>query len=115
MGPDDSQTPPRDVLDRARRAVLLRRLRDQVIPDAGFADPAWEILLHLFVSHGADVTVGQACAAAAAPRTTALRFISQLEASGRLARTKGHDRRSSFLRLSPTTLQDMSAIFAKDA
>ncbi len=79
--------------------------------DAGFAEPAWDMLLYLFIQQEADVTIGAVCSAAAAPRTTALRIMYQLELAGRLIRQPTRDRRSSFIRLSERTSAEMFRIF----
>lgn len=57
-----------------------RRRRDSLIRHDLFAEPAWDLLLHLYVEHhrGQPVDVEHLCAAAAVPPTTALRWIGLL-------------------------------------
>jgi hypothetical protein len=53
-----------------------------------FADPAWEILLDLFIeeAEGRPVTVTSACIAAKVPQTTGLRWLERLVKSGLIER-----------------------------
>jgi hypothetical protein len=76
----------REELARLARAEYKnRRRREQVLdaPDL-FADPAWDILLDLFVSRleGKAISTSSACIASCVPVTTALRWLTALEASG---------------------------------
>lgn len=74
----------------ARQAYRDRRRRDSIFEDKSlFAEPAWDILLDLFVAakEGRLVSVTSACIGAAVPSTTALRWIAILEEKGLLIRT----------------------------
>lgn len=53
-----------------------------------FGEPAWDILLDLYVAHldGRQVAVSSACIAACVPPTTALRYLNRLERSGLIRR-----------------------------
>lgn len=68
----------------ARHILKFRRSRDTIFGDGIFADPAWDMLLDLFVSayDRRQVSVSSLCIAAAAPATTALRWITTLEQDG---------------------------------
>jgi hypothetical protein len=57
-----------------------RRRRDSLIRHDLFAEPAWDLLLDLYVAHHnrQSVDVERLCAAAAVPETTALRWIGLL-------------------------------------
>jgi hypothetical protein len=83
------QTP---TIAQIRRYILARRKRDQLASGL-FADPAWDILLDLFVSslEGRDVTVSGACIAAACPPTTGLRYLRLMTEAGLISR-KDHVR-----------------------
>jgi DNA-binding MarR family transcriptional regulator len=74
-------------IDLARRILAMRRLRDRLL-GAFFAEPAWDILLELYVqSHaGRTVTVSQLSLSTGAPATTALRWINTMAKEGLLAR-----------------------------
>ena len=53
-----------------------------------FRDPAWDMLLELFVAHqgGRQVSVKSLCHASGVPATTALRHLSLLEKHGLITR-----------------------------
>lgn len=74
---------------REIRAVLkYRRSRDAFFESDLFADPAWDILLELYLAKLGQqkMSVGSLCLGAAVPSTTALRWISQLEQKGLIER-----------------------------
>lgn len=69
-------------LGAATKAYLkARRLREDRFPADLFADPAWDILLDLFVCQidGIPVGISDACVASQVPNSTALRWIARLE------------------------------------
>lgn len=78
-------TPPSQV---AARVLALRRKRDTLLPAELFGEPAWDMLLDLFVqqSQGRRVSITSLCLASAAPQTTALRSIGLMEAAGLIER-----------------------------
>ncbi|EAQ30605.1 hypothetical protein NAP1_07495 [Erythrobacter sp. NAP1] len=81
----------RNALELAKRAVMLleqRKLRDKYLPSGLFGDPAWYMLLDLFVQFagGAKVSITSLSIAAYCPTTTALRHIGQLEEQGLIVR-----------------------------
>ena len=67
-----------------------RRRRDELfgVPDL-FGEPAWDILLDLYIAGGRSesVSVSSACVAACVPPTTALRYLARLEQLGLVERT----------------------------
>lgn len=77
-----------DEVETARRVLRARRLRERLLRADLFADPAWDMLLDLFVAEadGREVCVSSLCIAAAVPATTALRWIDTLESRGLIAR-----------------------------
>jgi DNA-binding MarR family transcriptional regulator len=91
------------VVELARNMYALRRNRDAIFGGELFSEPAWDILLHLFVA-GADggvVSVLAACNGAAAPQTTALRKLRQLEEARLIVRAGDPaDARRAYVRLS---------------
>ena len=68
--------------------VRGRRLREQFFDAVLFADPAWDILLDLYLSRLEQrrTTVSNLCSAAAAPATTALRYLNTLVDRGLVVR-----------------------------
>jgi DNA-binding MarR family transcriptional regulator len=59
----------------------VRRARDNYFPKQLFGEPAWDILLDLYINHGLDrkISVSSLCVASMVPATTALRYIAMLE------------------------------------
>jgi DNA-binding MarR family transcriptional regulator len=75
----------------ARAWIRMRRTREKVLGADLFADPAWDMLLDLYVEHkaGRSPSVSSLCIASQVPVTTALRWITKLEQDGLVTRT--HD------------------------
>ena len=98
------------VVELARRMYALRRSRDESFGAGLFSEPAWDLLLHLFVAgaEGRRESVSSACDGTAAPATTALRKLRQLEEGGWILREGDpEDARRSFVRLSPQAVEQM--------
>lgn len=82
--------------------LRIRRLRADYLPDQLFGEPAWDMLLDLYVHRCQNerISITSACIAAAVPSTTALRWITELIEKGLAQREEDeHDRRRAFLRL----------------
>ena len=93
----------RALADRARSAYRERRLRSQFFTGSDlFGEPAWDLLLDLFINanEGKRVPVTSACIGAAVPTTTALRWLTILESRGLVEReADSRDARRIFVRL----------------
>lgn len=78
------------LLDTAVRVYAIRRERDRIFGDlaALFRDPAWDIMIDLFIHSlsGKPAFVGGAAIASRIPGTTALRYISHLVDAGLVER-----------------------------
>ncbi|RDE04830.1 hypothetical protein [Sphingomonas aracearum] len=86
-----------------RRAIRVRRLREQFFAAGLFEDPAWDMLLDLFAAEleGNRVSVSSLCIAAAVAPTTALRWIGKMSEAGLLVRSPDpRDRRRAYMALS---------------
>jgi DNA-binding MarR family transcriptional regulator len=86
----------------AKRYLRQRRRREERFPPGLFADPAWDILLDLYVceAEACKVSVSDACRASAVPESTALRCIRSLIAHGLIERESStSDRRVKYLAL----------------
>ncbi len=92
-------------VELAREHYRNRRRRDKIFAtETLFGEPAWDILLDLFVAakEGRRVSVMSACIGAAVPSTTALRWISALEREGLLTREDDpDDARRTYVLLTP--------------
>lgn len=75
----------------ARRVLRVRQQRNAILGADSFRDPAWDMLLDLYVQEtgSAGTMVSALCIASGVPQTTALRYIYRLEQLG-LVRTTGH-------------------------
>jgi DNA-binding MarR family transcriptional regulator len=97
-------------LGMAEGILKSRRLREDLFGAEMFADPAWDMLLHLFVSGegGRKVPVSCLCAASAVPQSTALRWIDTLANAGLLdKRLDTKDGRRIFVALTSEAAQLM--------
>jgi DNA-binding MarR family transcriptional regulator len=76
----------------AEELYRLRRKRELIFSvafgDGLFADPAWDLLLDLYIHNARQrrISVSSACLAAAVPTTTALRYITELLKRGLVER-----------------------------
>lgn len=89
----------------AKWILVGRRLRDEMFGEQLFGEPAWDMLLDLFINSERDrlVTVTNLSIASTAPATTALRWINQLTAAGLLVRRGDrNDARRVYVEFSPT-------------
>lgn len=117
--------PPRAVrssrthLALARKTYALRRKRAAIFgnPDL-FGEPAWDILLDLYIAHaeGKPVSVSSACIGSAAPATTGLRWLGVLADEGLILRENdADDNRRVLVRLSSAGLAAMERFFDAEA
>ena len=101
------------VVELARSMYALRRNRDSIFGGELFSEPAWDILLHLFVAgaEGRVVSVLAASEGAAAPQTTALRKLRQLEEARLIVRAGDPaDARRAYVRLSALACRKMRGL-----
>ena len=88
--PVESDSPASLMLARARRAFAARRRRQQVFGERAniFGEPAWDMLLDLYIAlhEGKHVTVSNACASSGTATTTGLRWVATLAERGLVER-----------------------------
>ena len=103
--------------DRARRTIRRRLLRRQLIgSEELFGEPAWEILLDVFVHEceGKPLAITSTCATAGIPMSSGLRLIQKLCDANILRRFPDpFDGRRCFVRLQPASRDRMRAYFAE--
>lgn len=100
----------------AETFLRVRRLRGQHLGADLFADPAWDMLLDLFVQRrrGHRVSVTSLCIASQVPSTTALRWISIIVDRGLAQReTDTTDGRRIFIGLSETGERAVAQVLAQ--
>lgn len=104
-------------LRHARRTYRNRRSRTAVFGDETlFGEPAWDLLLDLFIAakERKRVPVTSACIGAAVPTTTALRWLAVLEERGLVLREADpSDARRVFVRLSADAYARMVSYFVR--
>ena len=100
----------------AREAYATRRRRSTIFSnDELFGEPAWDILLDLYVAHAENtpVSVSSACIGSAAPPTTGLRWLGVLAEQGLILRQHDpEDQRRVLVRLTDKGLSAMDEYFA---
>ena len=87
--------------------VATRALRDQLLPGMRFADPAWDILLDVFVAttRGQVLSISDVGLASRLPHTTALRWVEYLIAKRALRNVQDqNDKRRRLICLTPDYL-----------
>jgi DNA-binding MarR family transcriptional regulator len=98
----------------ARSIQSARRIRNSLWNVELFADPAWDLLLDLYVRHleSRRTGISAACDAANVPMTTALRWIGKLEQEGLAIRLQDwRDGRRTLVSLTDDGVQRMDRYF----
>ncbi len=77
-----------EAIFRARTHLDARRARARFLPVDLFGEPAWDLLLDLFIAgeEGKPISITSACIASGVPSTTALRWIGVLDERGLISR-----------------------------
>lgn len=100
----------------AERLYQERRRRSRYFPEHLFAEPAWDILLDLFVNgvRRRAISITSACIAGGIPATTGLRWLGVLEKEGLLMREiSGDDARVTWVHLSQYGMNIMRSFLAE--
>ena len=100
----------------AKRLYEMRRMRDEVLGDALFSEPSWDILLDLFISEdeGRQLSVSAVCIGARSPSATALRYLTMLQDAGLVERTRDErDARRSHVRLTASGRRRMATLLGR--
>jgi DNA-binding MarR family transcriptional regulator len=86
----------------AERLYLERRRRDEYFPAGLFGEPAWDLILALFVARdeGRRLTVAEAYEAAKVKPAAGRKLLARMESQGMIRRSAGQqDRRKKFVGL----------------
>jgi hypothetical protein len=92
-----------DMTEFAGKVLAGRRQRDRYFDPVLFSNPAWDILLNLFVADadGRPVTVLESCLASTVPQGVALRWLGYLKQEEMVIETPDPGRpRQTIIRLS---------------
>lgn len=102
-------------LEMARKLYRDRQRRSQHFGADLFGEPAWDMLLDLYIAacEKRQVSTTSACIGANVPVATGLRWLQVLETRGLVSRkADASDARRVWIALTPTARRDMSAYFA---
>lgn len=104
-------------LANAQRASRRRLLRRQLVGAAAlFGEPAWDMLIDLFIHEGEAkaVSTSSLCIASGLPMTSALRLLQRLCDAGLVTREADRlDGRRNFIRLAPPLAHRLMAYFTE--
>lgn len=101
---------PRDAATAAEALLSARRTRGESLGSNLFADPAWDMLLSLFIAaeRSEALSISRLCATAGVAQTTALRWLEQLEQSQLVMRSPDlADARRTLVSLAPEAREKM--------
>lgn len=105
-----------ELADFAESLYRHRRRRIRYLPEKIFAEPAWDILLDLYVNgvRGRPVSITSACIAGDIPATTGLRWLGVLEQEKLIEREISKtDARVTLVRLTRSAHERMREFFAE--
>jgi len=112
--PQHAAGPASGGAEQVRAVITGRQRRARFFPSDMFADPAWDILLDLYLAEIEQrrTVVSSLCVAANVPATTALRWMTSLIDRGMLTRRSDPlDRRRVFVELTAKASQGMRCYF----
>jgi DNA-binding MarR family transcriptional regulator len=112
LGTSEGKPQSRSALDEANQIYQSRRARDQSFPHPQiFGEPAWDILLDLYIrqARGETVSVKSATIGSAASASTALRWLKVLEEEGLISsHGDASDSRRRLVSLTPEGFERMT-------
>lgn len=114
--PRETESDPERLIAFARNTIRARRIRKGLLPGDMFGEPAWDMLLTLYVGSrsGARQTVSNLSRSSGSSPTTALRWIDYLEGQAFVARRASPtDRRITYVDLTDAGRNAVEDYFAK--
>lgn len=99
------------LVNAAKRTIKIRDARRKYLPEGYFEEPAYNVLLDLYVANAEKriVYVNDACIASNTPTSTALRWISILVRDGFATRYRDDkDARRTILEITPVGVRAIS-------
>lgn len=104
--PPDSNEADVDPLPFARSLLEARRMREEYFPTELLREPAWDMLLALYIAQreGRTLKATEASKAARIPYTSWMRLVDRMEAAGLIERREvAEDTRLVLVNLTPET------------
>ena len=101
-----------DLTDYARLTLMGRKQRDRYFDPMLFSNPAWDILLSLYIADGEGRPIGviETCTAVPVPQGVALRWLGYLKQEEMVVETPDPARpRQTIIRLTDQTRMAVSA------
>jgi DNA-binding MarR family transcriptional regulator len=101
--------------ETAKRLIAERRTRMRFFDSELFGEPAWDIMLDLYIAHREcrNISVSSLTIASGVPATTALRRIQAMTVDGIIVRAADeHDKRRIFVTLSPAMISKMDSFLS---
>ena len=94
----------------AERLYLQRRKRDEHFPPGLFGEPAWDLLLALFVARedGRSLSLAEAYEAAQVKPAAGRALVARMESEGLLVRDRGERGRKRRVRLTSGAVERLS-------
>ncbi|HEV2595391.1 MAG TPA: PAS domain-containing protein [Sphingomicrobium sp.] len=107
-------TPPEELLERAQYILQVRRSRERLLGRAMNGEPAFDLLLYLYVHSGQwETSLASLAKPAGIPYSSAMRWIAYLVGKGLVARSASEsDRRASSVHLTSAGRAVMDALLA---
>ncbi|MCJ2180546.1 MarR family winged helix-turn-helix transcriptional regulator [Novosphingobium album (ex Hu et al. 2023)] len=106
----------RNIKKIARKIYNIRQKRGIFFRKNLFGDPAWDIILDLYIAEEdeKEISITSACVAAGVPTSTGLRWITILIQNGYVDRHDDPaDARRSYLRLTATARDSLEALLSQ--
>jgi len=103
---------------RAERLYAERRRRDALFPDGLFGEPAWDLLLAMFVAREKNqaMILCKAYKAAGVTDTTGRRLLDRMEADGLITRRRApRSRKMRIVELTELAVERLTDYLAKGA
>lgn len=111
--PYDTEFSAYDLIHLAKGLYKSRRRRENYFSFDIFGEPAWDMLIDMYIQKagGKKVAVSDACIASSVPPTTGLRWITILEHQNLIVRIQDeNDKRRVFLELSDQAYQKIERL-----
>lgn len=90
LGPPSGEGSPEQLISLAREIQVFRKRRSRWLPPHTLGEPAWDILLALFVAagEGRTLAIGQVGQETGTAQTTVFRTLAILHRAGLITRTR---------------------------